>query len=160
MWKLPTQILLEVSFSTNGDGIRRISSSPSATYHIFFIVQVHSKILSLFFLSELVFYSLSFITRNLIILFFLPLLSSTLPKSEHRVQIRCALSLFISSAEVRLFLFFPVFVDQTCDCHNRRRKKEERDFSKRCFFQRYILQKRRKKSNSRALGCLHVSRNP
>ena len=53
-------------------------------------------------------------------------------------------------------VFFSVFVDQTCDCHNRRRKKEERDFSKRCFFQRYILQKRRKKSNSRALGCLHV----
>ena len=36
-----------------------------------------------------------------------------------------------SLAEVRLF---SVFVNQTCDCHNRRRKKEERDFSKRCFF--------------------------
>ena len=35
MLKLPTPILLGVPFSTNGDGIRRIASSLSATYHIF-----------------------------------------------------------------------------------------------------------------------------
>ena len=39
-------------------------------------------------------------------LFFLPLFSSTLFKSGHRVAMRCALSLLISPVEVRLFCFF------------------------------------------------------
>ena len=71
----------------HGDGICTISFSPSATYRIFSLIKSIPK-LSLYFSFTIVFYFLLFlnfripITRNLTILFFLPLLSSTLPKSE------------------------------------------------------------------------------
>ena len=74
----------------HGDGICTISFSPSATYRIFSLIKSIPK-LSLYFSFTIVFYFLLFlnfripIIRNLIILFFLPLLSSTLPKSELRV---------------------------------------------------------------------------
>ena len=90
--KLPTPILLEVSLSTMGTVFVRFHfrlrqhivyfhwSSPFQTYLSIspFTIVFHFLLFLNFRIP---------ITRNLIILFFLPLLSSTLPKSELRAAI-------------------------------------------------------------------------
>ena len=90
--KLPTPILLEVSLSTMGTVFVRFHfrlrqhivyfhwSSPFQTY-----LSISPFTIVFYFLLFLNFRIP--ITRNLIILFFLPLLSSTLPKSELRAAI-------------------------------------------------------------------------
>ena len=67
----------------HGDGICRISSSPSATYHIFSLIKSIPKLSFYFsFLVLEVSHSYNSYSHHSV---FLPLLSSTLPKSELRV---------------------------------------------------------------------------
>ena len=130
--KLPTPILLEVSLSTMGTVFVRFHfrlrqhivyfhwSSPFQTYLSIspFTIVFHFLLFLNFRIP---------ITRNLIILFFLPLLSSTLPKSE-----LCAAITTISTLRSNYYHFYI-------------RSQQNLTF-----------QKRRKESNRRALGYLHV----
>ena len=84
MLKLPTPILLEVSLSTMGTVFVGFHLR-LRQHHIFSLIKSIPK-LSFYFPFLFLKFRIP-TTRTLIILFFLPLLSSTLPKSELRAAI-------------------------------------------------------------------------
>ena len=100
----------------HGDGICRISSSPSATYHIFSLIKSIPK-LSLYF---------SFLDLEV----------------SHSYNLYSHHSVFSSIA---LFHLIQIWTPRSNYCHFYKRSQQSHTF-----------QKRRKKSNSRALGYLHV----